>query len=98
MTEEEQSTMDLPIHWISETHVGVIRHLQGTTADGVVHDLGIWTYATEKKSGRTESAIPYDSIDAAMKRLTEKYPGFHVVTEPDVVAMFESQEVGNRAS
>ncbi len=47
-------TAELPIFWSSATHQGVIKHLQGTSADGVVHDLGVWADAKERKSGRTE--------------------------------------------
>ncbi len=81
-------TAELPIFWSSATHQGVIKHLQGTSADGVVHDLGVWADAKERKSGRTEATIPYDSVEAAERRLAEKYDGFHVVIEPDAVAAF----------
>lgn len=76
----------LPIFWASDTHHGVIKRTQGTTPNGVVHDLGIWASAAETKTGREEHTLPYDSVEAAMKRLTEKYPGFHVVSGPDAVA------------
>jgi hypothetical protein len=76
------------IFWESETHRGSIRCLAGTTADGKVCDLGIWVSATEKKTERQEHIIPYNSVDAALTRLAEKYSDFHIVTEMDVVAAF----------
>jgi hypothetical protein len=94
---EPMDRTTLRIFWSSETHRGVIKRLHGATTDGVVHDLGIWADSTEIKSGRQEHTIPYDSVEAAVKRITEKYLDFHIVSQPDVVAAFESQEVGNRA-
>ncbi len=77
-----------PIFWDSETHRGSIRRLSGTAADGAVHDLGIWVYSTAIKTGKHEHTLPYDSVEAAVERLAEKYPDFHVVSEPDAVAAF----------
>jgi len=71
------------IFWASDTHHGSIKHYD---ADGVLLDLCAWVDATETKSGRTEHTLPYSSAEAAMKRLTEKYLGFHVVSEPDTVS------------
>jgi hypothetical protein len=89
---EPMDRTTLPIFWSSETHRGVIKRLHGTTTDGVVHDLGVWADSTEIKSGKNESTIPHDSVEAALARLAEKYPGFHVVSEPDVVAFMEKTE------
>lgn len=78
---------ELPIFWASATHRGSIRRLTGTTADGVIHDLGIWADGVEIKTGRREHTLPYDSVEAAVKRLAEKYEGFHVVDKSlDAVA------------
>jgi hypothetical protein len=74
------------VFWRSDTHHGSIQRGQGTTADGVSHDLGFWADATETKTGRTEHALPYDSVGAAMKRLTQKYEGFRAVSEPGAVS------------
>jgi hypothetical protein len=90
---ESMDRTTLPIFWSSETHRGLIRCLAGTTADGKVCDLGIWVSTTEKKTGREESTVPYNSIERTVARLAEKYSGFHVVSEPDAVAAFEGQEV-----
>lgn len=76
---------DGTVLWSSDTHRGSIMRYHGTTADGVIHDHGFWADATELKTGRHELALPYDSVEAAMKRLAEKYDGFHVVREPDAL-------------
>jgi hypothetical protein len=74
------------VFWSSDTHRGSIRRLRVNTADGITHDMGMWTDATEIKTGRREHDLPHESVEAAVKRLTEKYPGFCIVTEPDAVA------------
>jgi hypothetical protein len=74
------------VFWSSNTHRGSIRRLNGTSADGITHDHGIWADATEIRSGRTEHTIPHGSVEAAMKRLAEKYPGFRVVSEPEATS------------
>ena len=94
---EPMDRTTLPIFWSSETHRGVVRRLAGSSGDGKVCDLGIWVSAVEKKTGREEGALPYDSVEQAVERLGEKYLGFRVVASPDVVA-FEGHEIGNRAS
>ena len=73
-------------------HRGQLKRLQGTTADGVVCDLGIWSSAAEKKTGRSEPTLPYDSLEAALVRLAEKYPGFYAVASPDAVAVLTGGE------
>jgi hypothetical protein len=70
------------IFWASDTHHGSIKYYD---ADGVLTDLCAWVDATETKRGRAEHTIPYANQEAAMKRLAEKYDGFHVVTEPEAL-------------
>jgi hypothetical protein len=72
------------IFWASGTHEGSIYRGHGTLFGGEPVDLGIWADATETKTRRREHTLPYDSVEAALKRLAEKYDGFHVVTEPAV--------------
>jgi hypothetical protein len=71
--------------WSSATHRGSIRRLKVTAFDGVLHDMGIWADATEIKSGRHEHALPYDSLEAAVRRLTEKYGAVNTVGELDTL-------------
>ena len=73
------------VFWNSATHRGSIKRLNGTTPDGVTHDLGIWGDATEIKTGNDEHTLPYDSVEAAVRRLAQKYEGFHAVSEPDAL-------------
>ncbi len=77
---------ELPIFWISATHRGSIRRLNGTAADGTVHGLGIWIDCTELRTGRRHS-VPCESVAEALESRAEKYEGFHVIAEPDVVEM-----------
>ena len=81
----------MTIFWDAETHHGTIRRTSGTTADGIVHDLGIWTSATEKKTGFKEHTLPYISIEAAVKCLTARYHDFKITGE-DAVAEFIAKE------
>lgn len=80
---------DLPIFWESDTHRGVIKTAQGTLADGSPVDLGIWVHATEKKTAWREHALRYDSVDAALRRLNEKYYHFRTVaSDLDIVSHY----------
>jgi hypothetical protein len=71
------------IFWASDTHEGSIKYYD---ADGVLPDLCAWVDATETKTGRAEHTIPYANQEAALRRLVEKYDGFHVTDEPDALA------------
>jgi hypothetical protein len=77
---------DETVFWRSDTHQGSILRLTTTTFDGEPVDVGIWADATEIKTGRAEHALPYDSVEAALKRLTEKYGPVSLVGEPDAVS------------
>jgi hypothetical protein len=69
------------IFWASDTHEGSIFRGDGTLLGGVPVDLGVWAEATETRTGRREHTLPYESVEAALKRLAEKYnEGFHVTS------------------
>jgi hypothetical protein len=71
------------IFWSSDTHHGSIQHYD---AGGILLDLCFWAGAAEIKTGRREHDLPYDSVEAAVKRLTQKYEGFHVVSGPEAAS------------
>jgi hypothetical protein len=73
------------IFWASDTHEGSIFRGHGTLFGGEPVDLGVWAETTETRTGRREHTLPYDSVEAAMKRLEEKFDGFHVTDEPDAL-------------
>ena len=73
------------IFWASDTHEGSIFRGHGTLSGGEPVDLGVWGGAMETRTGRREHTLPYDSVEAAMKRLAEKYGGFRVTDEPDAL-------------
>ncbi len=73
------------IFWASDTHEGSIFRGHGTLFGGEPVDLGVWAEVTETRTGRREHTLPYDSVEAAVGRLIEKYPGFHFVSKPDAM-------------
>jgi hypothetical protein len=74
------------IFWASDTHEGSIFRGHGTLSGGEPVDLGVWAEATETRTGRREHTLPYDSVEAALKRLAEKYNGFHVTSAAGAAA------------
>ena len=74
------------IFWASDTHEGSIFRGHGALFGGEPVDLGVWAEGTEARTGRREHTLPYDSVEAAMKRLAEKYGGFHVTSAANAAA------------
>ena len=70
-----------PIYWDSDTHKGMVRQFGGKLAS-----LGFWTSGQNKKTRLREHELRYDTLEAAIKRLTEKYAGFHTLANVDVVS------------